>query len=118
MQDEFDVNVEDESEIPVAQEIMKLRREIFDDNDFSGLEAVKARWTARQGKIEASVNVVSRTIGEDGQEIQDDDSDEDEDDDQDDDVEMGDAPALAPRPKAEPEVDDDGFTKVIGKKRK
>jgi pre-rRNA-processing protein TSR2 len=37
----------------------------------------------------------------------------------DDDVDMGDAPALvrAPREKAEPEIDEDGFTKVVGKKR-
>ncbi|KAF1349661.1 Pre-rRNA-processing protein TSR2-domain-containing protein [Delphinella strobiligena] len=112
MQDEFDVNVEDETEVPVAEEIMKIRKQVFEDGDFSGVEAVKARWTARGGKM-AQVNVVSQTIGEDGEEI-----DDDSDDDEDEDVDMGDAPALVPREKPEPEVDDDGFTKVVGKKRR
>lgn len=113
MQDEFEVNVEDETEVPVAEEIMKIRKQVFEDGDISGVEAVKARWTARGGKM-AQVNVVTQTIGEDGEEIDDDDSDDDEDGD----VEMGDAPALVPREKPEPEVDDDGFTKVVGKKRR
>lgn len=114
MQDEFDVNVEDETEVPVAEEIMKIRKEIFEEGSFAGVEAVKARWAARGGNAVANVNVVSQTIGEDGQEMQDD----SEDDDDDDDVDMDEAPALVPREKPEPEIDDDGFTKVIGKKRR
>ncbi|KAL1306143.1 hypothetical protein AAFC00_004255 [Neodothiora populina] len=114
MLDEFEVNVEDESEIPVAQEIMKLRKEIFEEGSFAGVEAVKARWTARGGKAVANVNVVTQTIGEDGQEI-----DSDSDDEDGEDVDMDEAPDLAPRsPKPEAEVDDDGFTKVVGKKRR
>ncbi|OIW25205.1 hypothetical protein CONLIGDRAFT_85105 [Coniochaeta ligniaria NRRL 30616] len=41
-------------------------------------------------------------------------SDEEEDEN---DVEMGDAPPPAPKEKVEPEVDEDGFTKVTKKKR-
>jgi len=122
MQDEFELNVEDESEIPVAEGIMKIRKQIFEDNNFAGVDDVKARWTARGGKVDAKVNVVTKTIGEDGHEIQDDDSEDDEDDDDDDgddgDVDMDDAPALVPKSKPEPEVDEDGFTKVAGKKRR
>lgn len=114
MQDEFDVNVEDETEIPVAEEIMKLRKGVFEDNDFSGVESVKQRWTARGGKIPQNVNVIEHTYGEDGEEMENSSDDNDEDDD----VEMGDAPAPAPKEKVEPEVDEDGFTKVVGKKRK
>lgn len=111
MQDEFDLNVEDESEIPVAETIMKLRKETA-DGDFSGVEAIKRRWEERGGKIPQNLQVVEHTNGED-----DDESSEDESDD--DDVEMGDAaPAPEPRQRQEPEVDDEGFTKVVGKKKR
>ena len=111
MQDEFDLNVEDESEIPVAETIMELRKQTS-DGDFSGVEAIKKRWEERGGKIPANLQVVEHTHGED-----DESSDESEDDE--DDIEMGDAaPAPAPREKVEPEVDDDGFTKVVSKKKR
>jgi pre-rRNA-processing protein TSR2 len=47
------------------------------------------------------------------------DEDQETDESEEGDVEMGDAPNLvrAPRERAEPEIDDDGFTKVVGKKR-
>lgn len=117
MQDEFDVNVEDESEIPVATEIMKLKREVLEEGNLAAVGEIKAKWAERGGKIPGNVQVVRHTFGEDGEEIDDDSSDEDDEGDEDD-VEMGDAPALVPAPKPEPEVDEDGFTKVVGKKRK
>lgn len=113
MQDEFDLNVEDESEIPVAEEIMKLRKETA-EGDFSGFETVKRRFEERGGRVPQNLQVVEHKHD-------DDESSEEESDDDDDDVEMGDAaPALvpAPRERQEPEVDDDGFTKVVGKKRR
>ncbi|KAI5209966.1 hypothetical protein E4T39_00508 [Aureobasidium subglaciale] len=112
MQDEFDLNVEDESEIPVAEEIMKLRKETLDGN-FSGVEAIKRRFEERGGRIPQNLQVVEHK--------HDDDESSDEESDDDDDVEMGDAaPSLvpAPRERQEPEVDDDGFTKVVGKKKR
>lgn len=110
MQDEFDLNVEDESEVPVAEEIMKLRKETS-EGDVSGVEAIKKRWEERGGKIPQNLQVVEHKDDDD------DESSEEESDDED--VEMGDAtPAPAPRQKQEPEIDDDGFTKVVGKKKR
>jgi pre-rRNA-processing protein TSR2 len=111
MQDEFDLNVEDESEIPVAEEIMKLRKETAEGN-FSGVDAVKRRFEERGGRIPQNLQVVEHKHD-------DDESSEDESDD--DDVDMDDAaPALAPAPreKQEPEVDEDGFTTVVSKKKR
>jgi len=112
MQDEFDVNVEDETEVGVASGIMRLRTQI-QEGDLSGVEEVKARWEKRKGKKE-TVNVVENKTEHD-------DLDEDEDDDEDEegDVEMNEAPQLAPvREKQEPEIDEDGFQKVVSKKRR
>lgn len=112
MQDEFDVNVEDESEIPVAAEIMKLRKEIFDEGNMAGVEDVKSRFEARGGRTE-SVNVIDNRKDEAGDDIESSDDEEDED------VEMGEAsaPQLV-RAKPEPEIDEDGFQTVVGKKRR
>lgn len=113
MQDEFDVNVEDESEVPVAQGIMKIKKGC-EEGDFKLVEEVKERWGAR-GSNQAlqGIKVIEHTYGEDGEELS---SSEEEDDG---DEEMGEAPQLAPvREKQEPEVDEDGFTKVVGKKRR
>lgn len=110
MQDEFDVNVEDESEVPVAAEIMKIRAQTI-EGDFSGVEAVRARFEKRGGKV-AKVNVVENKTEED-------DDEESDDEDEDDDIEMDEAPQLAPvREKQEPEIDEDGFQKVVSKKRR
>jgi pre-rRNA-processing protein TSR2 len=112
MQDEFDLNVEDESEIPVAEEIMKLRKETLEGN-FTGVEAAKRRFEERGGRIPQNLQVVEHK--------HDDDESREDDSDDDDDVEMGDAaPALvpAPRERQEPEVDEDGFTTVVSKKKR
>jgi pre-rRNA-processing protein TSR2 len=111
MQDEFDLNVEDESEIPVAEEIMKLRKETLEGN-FAGVEAAKRRFEERGGRIPQNLQVVEHKH---------DDDESSEDDSDDDDVEMGDAaPTLvsAPRERQEPEVDEDGFTTVVSKKKR
>lgn len=112
MQDEFDVNVEDESEVPVAAEIMKMRLQIFQNGDESGVGEVKARFERRGGKVEA-VNVV-----ENNQEVDDDDAEWNGIQEEDEDTEMGEAPPSVPKEKPEPEVDEDGFTKVVGKKKR
>jgi pre-rRNA-processing protein TSR2 len=118
MQDEFDLNVEDESEIVVAEEIMKIRKETL-DGDFSGVESVKRRFEERRGRIPQNVQLVKHKHDDD--ESSSDDDDNDNDNDKDGDVEMGDAaPALVPThcERQEPEVDDEGFTKVVGKKKR
>ncbi|KAJ9620141.1 rRNA accumulation- protein [Taxawa tesnikishii (nom. ined.)] len=103
MADEFDVNLEDESEVPVAAEILKIKKACL-EADFGPVEEVKRRFETRKGRAR-------------GDEDDDDDDDDDEDEDE---MDVDDAPALAPVPKEkpEPEVDEEGFTKVVGKKRR
>ena len=117
MLDEFEVNVDDESAFEVAEQVVRLRGECL-RGKFDGVEALRRRWEGRKG------NKVVFKKAEDQDEDTDwdtDDSDEDEgDDDKGGDVEMGDAPALVATPRRErqePEVDEDGFTKVTKKKR-
>ena len=111
MQDEFDVNVEDESEVGVASGIMRLRTQL-QEGDMSGVEEVKARWEKRRGKKE-TVNVVENKTEDD------EDDDHEGDEDEDEDMDMDEAPQLAlVREKEEPEIDEDGFQKVVSKKRR
>lgn len=116
MNDEFDVVVDDDSAAPVAAQIMAIREQTA-RGEF-GL--VQELWEAWQRKSQQKNNVAAafkRVEVEDDE--QDTDAEEDEDED-DEDVDMGEAPALvrAPRERVEPEVDEDGFTKVVGKKRR
>lgn len=115
MNDEFDVVVDDESAAPVAAQIMEIRG-LTARGDFAPIQAM---WEAWQQKSQQKGNVVAGFRRVEDQEVSDDDDDDDEED-EDDDVDMDEAPALvrAPREKAEPEVDEDGFTKVVGKKRR
>jgi pre-rRNA-processing protein TSR2 len=82
---------------------------------------VQELWEAWQRKAQQKGNNVAaafkRVEAEDDEDSDDDEEDEDEEDE---DVDMGEAPALvrAPRERVEPEVDEDGFTKVVGKKRR
>lgn len=111
MNDEFDVVVDDESSAPVAAQIMEARAQTA-RGEFG---AIQEAWDTLQQKLAAkggAANLAGFKRGEDPG------SDDDEDEEGDED--MGDAPALvsAPREKVEPEVDDDGFTKVVGKKKR
>ncbi|EAW11294.1 pre-rRNA-processing TSR2 family protein [Aspergillus clavatus NRRL 1] len=114
MNDEFDVVVDDESTGPVAAQIMAIREQTA-MGDFA---LVQEMWEAWQKKSQTRDNVAAAfqrvEAEDDNQETDDDEEDDDED------VDMGDAPELvrAPREKVEPEVDEDGFTKVVGKKRR
>jgi pre-rRNA-processing protein TSR2 len=108
MMDEFEVNIEDDSEVSVAAAIMKLRTETLEGN-FDTVNELRKEWDEKKNK-----KVKVQVVEEDGQEVSGSDFDEDSDE------EMGDAPPLAPaKPKEKPvpEVDEDGFTKVVGKKR-
>ena len=129
MQDEFEVDLEDESEGRVAESIVRLRQETA-RGDFSTVNALHAEWAKRKEGKGGSASRLQ--IVEQKQDDDDDDggssnnSDEDsEDEDKRDgstekvieDVEMNEAPGqLSLKPKAE--VDEDGFTKVVGKKWK
>ncbi|PLN81800.1 hypothetical protein BDW42DRAFT_193543 [Aspergillus taichungensis] len=113
MNDEFDVVVEDESAAPVAARIMEMKGAV----ERGETEGIKEMWAEWERKAASKGDVVAgfkRGEDEEGE------TDDEEDDDEEDDVDMGDAPQLvrAPRERVEPEVDEDGFTKVVGKGRR
>lgn len=114
MGDEFECNVEDESEMVVAGDILKVRQRMMETRTLDAAKEVEARWKNR-GAMKSDKIVV--------QEVNQDAEDEGEFEGFEDDGDMDEAPALvqsaskAPKEKTIPEVDDDGFTKVAGKKR-
>lgn len=117
LEDEYGCRVEDETEVGVAREVMRVRVEVSEGNT-STVDAMHSKWEERQGKEIATGDVKVR---ESNQEAEWDSVDE-ESEDGDGDVDMDEAPALvagrAREPKAEPEIDEDGFEKVVGKKRR
>lgn len=111
MQDEFDCNVEDETEGEVARTILVLRKGLL-EGSLAEFENLERRWKNR-GMMKADVQVVDAGDGEVG-----DDEDIDEMDEDEDRAPQGVQQApREPRERPQPEVDDDGFTKVVGKKR-
>ncbi|GAB7363149.1 hypothetical protein MBLNU230_g3434t1 [Neophaeotheca triangularis] len=121
MLDEFEVNVEDESEVACAKDVWGVWKGLRDGASEGRLGVQKAGELERRfqsrGKLKVDVEVVDgpdQEVGED-----EDWSDEDEEDD----VQMGGtgvAGGVPPtvRERVEPEVDEDGFTKVQGKKKR
>lgn len=120
MFDEFEANVDDQSEAEVADRIMKCRAQCA-VGDFSLVEELRARWLDTKGKkvvAQAAADPDQDTDWESG-------SDGDDDDDNDaengnGDVDMDDAPALvsiAPKERPQPEIDEDGFETVTRRKR-
>lgn len=110
MEDEFQVIVDDESAFEVAEQIMRLRKDCG-RGKFDEVERLRERWERLGGK-DLTVQVVEG--GEQGD--TDGSSSEEESEDEDGDVEMGEAPQ--PKEKVAPEVDEEGFTKVMGKKKR
>lgn len=111
LEDEFGVRCEDETEVAVAKDIMKIWKEVG-EGSFVTVDSLKQRWESRKGK---EINTGSVQVKEVNQEGEWDSVDEESGSDE----EMQDAPAAAPpREKPAPVVDEDGFTKVVGKKRR
>ena len=109
MQDEFDCNVEDETEVEVGRTILLLRKSLL-EGDVSGYEALERRWKSR-GMMKADVQVVDHGDNEVDEDDEDDEMDEDR-------APQGVQQApREPRERPQPQIDDDGFTKVVGKKR-
>jgi pre-rRNA-processing protein TSR2 len=114
LEDEFGVRLEDETEVAVARDIMFIRKEVQEGRTDT-VDKLHRKWEARKGK---EVDTGSVQVKETSQEVEWDSVDEESDED---DVEMADAPApvsARSEPKPEPEVDEDGFTKVMGKKKR
>ncbi|KAI2633482.1 Pre-rRNA-processing protein TSR2-domain-containing protein [Xylaria nigripes] len=120
MFDEFEANVDDQSEAQVVDRIMKCRAQCAEGN-FALVAELRARWLDTKGKkvaAQAGAEPNQETDSESGS----DEDDEDGEDEQngDGDVDMDDAPALvpvAPKEKPQPEIDEDGFEKVSRRRR-
>ncbi|MCJ1441944.1 MAG: hypothetical protein MMC23_002436 [Stictis urceolatum] len=116
MNDEFDLNIDDGSAEEISAKIIGLRKLTL-QGDFKLVNEMMTKWEEkkRKGGDKVKAKMVER---EDDEDDTDWDSDNIEDDDGD--VEMDEAPQLAKAPKEKPilEVDEDGFTKVIPKKKR
>jgi pre-rRNA-processing protein TSR2 len=114
MADEYDVVVDDDSSFEVAEQIIRLRGSCA-KGQFNDVDALRTRWLSSKGK---KVVMQQKADPDQDTDWEDDDEDDDEGDD-DEDVNMGEVPSLvaAPKQKPQPEVDEDGFTKVTRKKQ-
>ena len=119
MNDEFEIVLEDESAQEIAAKIVGLRKLTL-QGDFSMVDDMYARWKERQTRGSTAVKFQHVERGEDEDDTDWDSEDIEEEVVGEEDVDMKDAPALvrALKEKAQPEVDEDGFTKVVGKKKK
>lgn len=121
MADEFEVQVEDGTEVELARRIMQWKAEC-ERGDFAGVREMYEQWKERKGK-----GVVLPKGVEVTEEDDEDDNDDSEGDEEDGDVNMAEAEALVPdlvpaikesKSKPEPEIDEDGFTKVTGRRKR
>ena len=118
MLDEFEVNVDDESGFEVAEQIMRLRKDCG-KGDFTEVAQLKDRWEKKgKGGKQVEFKRVERGEEEDDTDWDSDDLEETDEEYEDGDVEMGEAPSILEKEKPVPEVDEDGFTKVTGKKKR
>ena len=115
MVDEFDVNVDDDSGLEVANQILTSRVGCM-NGDFGEVEKLRSRWATKKG---GKVEQMFKKADDADQDTDWESDDDDEDDEDSPDVQMDDAPALVsvPKEKPQPEVDEDGFTTVTRKKR-
>ncbi|KAI9873615.1 MAG: hypothetical protein M1830_010798 [Pleopsidium flavum] len=117
LNDEFEVNVEDGSAEEVAARIVGLRKLTL-EGDFEQVNRMYEKWAERQKRGGGSVKFqsVERRDEEDDTDWDSDDLEEGDEDG----VEMEEAPQLVKvsKEKVEPQVDQDGFTKVVGKKKR
>ncbi|EFR04859.1 hypothetical protein MGYG_07862 [Nannizzia gypsea CBS 118893] len=122
MTDEFDVVVDDGSISMIADQICELKAEI-EKGKFERVEAMWEQFKAdeQNGVSKLPANIINR-VGVNGVDDSSDDDDEEDDEEEegDNDIDMEDAPTprSAPKQREEPEVDEDGFTKVISRKKR
>lgn len=118
MNDEFDIHIDDGSGEEIAAKIVGLRKLTLQGN-FTMVDDMLARWQERQSRGGGTLQFrhVERRDEDDETDW---DSDDKEDNSADEDVEMEQAPPLVkiPKEKVQPTVDDDGFTEVVGKRRR
>lgn len=119
MNDEFDVNVEDGSGEEISAKIIGLRKLTL-QGDFAMVDEMCSKWQERQGRGSGERINFHHFSRDDHEDETDWDSDGIDEEDDNDDVEMGEAPALVktPKEKVQPKVDEEGFTEVVGRKRR
>lgn len=117
MNDEFDVNIEDGSGAETASKILELRK-LTQQGDFTMVDGMYNQWVERKNKGSSGLNFKLVARGEDDDDTDWDSDDLDEDGDQD--MEKDEVPKLVKiaQEKAVPKVDEDGFTEVVGRKRR
>lgn len=115
MDDEFDLNVEDGSAEEIAIQILGFRKSTL-AGDFTKIDELLTRWQEKQGRGGDMVNFHYQET-EKGDDETESDSDEMEEDESDDDVEM-EEPVKPLKTKVTPRIDEDGFTEVIGRKKR
>lgn len=118
MNDEFEVRVEDGSAEEIASSIVAFRKSTL-AGDFTKVDELYIRWQERQRKGVDGVRFQHVEKGDDHVEIESDDDDMEEDE-SDEDIEMEEPIGIAksPKEKAMPRVDEDGFTEVIGRRKR
>lgn len=130
MVDEFEVVVDDGSAEEIARDIWTGAAKLS-TGDVSELNAMYAKWQERQNKT-GGKEVVSGIVRGEDKEADDTDWDDSEEDEEEwngfpdqptnGDIDMDEAPPLVdaskPKQKVEPEVDEEGFTKVVSKKKR
>ena len=114
MDDEFDVRVEDDSEVEVAQKLWRGRDTVL-SGEFGEVDAMYERWSEKQKRGGEKVQFTRVEEPEDGQDT---DWSEEEGDE-----EIGNSPGLAaaqkpPKQRTEPELDEDGFIQVVGRRKR
>jgi pre-rRNA-processing protein TSR2 len=116
MNDEFEIVVDDGSAEEVARKIWGSAEKL-QAGDVTDLTEMYTRWQEKQAKGGEKLTGFVRGEDKEGDETDWDDGDDEEEYE---DVELTDAPSVpaVPKQKAEPEIDEDGFTKVVGKKKK
>ena len=111
MVDEFETNVEDESALPIAMEIINIYNDCFNLN-YNKVEKLYLEWEEKQKSKQPK-----RVVHVEGDDDEDDD-DEDEYYDDDEDEDMDEIVPNLVSSKLEPIVDDDGFELVQPKGRR
>lgn len=116
MSDEFEVVVEDGSLEEVARLIWTGVRTVR-AGEGKEVRSLQQEWEMKRGRSVQGTQVQNEDGSTDGDEDGEWNGFDDEDGGVD--IDMDEAPALIEsRPKLEPEIDEDGFTKVVGKKRR
>ena len=118
MLDEFEVVVDDDSPMEIAIKIMKGQQRIR-QGDFEEVDQMYTSWQEKQTK--GAVDQVLFEKVEEDEDGQDTDWSDEQGEDEDGDEQMSEAPQLVEKSKREkraPEVDEEGFTRVMGRRKR